>query len=59
MNKNVIFTVDAAAIPPVYNQDDAARQRLTVGAWAHHGWEVLQLGYLDTLLTQSVDNGNA
>ena len=28
-NKNVIYTVDATAIPPIYNQDDAQRvQRL-------------------------------
>jgi catecholate siderophore receptor len=32
-NKNVIFTVDATAIPPVYNQDDAQRvDGLSVGA---------------------------
>ena len=33
MNKNVIFTVDATAVPPIYNQDDAQRVNgVTVGA---------------------------
>ena len=32
-NKNVIFTVDATAVPPIYNQDDAQRVNgVTLGA---------------------------
>jgi catecholate siderophore receptor len=63
-NENVIFTVDATAIPPIYNQDDAQRVTgATVGVMGRvtDRWEVLaNLGYLDSeLRTQnSVNNGN-
>jgi catecholate siderophore receptor len=62
-NKNVIFTVDAAAIPPIYNQDDAQLVKgVTLGAMGRitDRWEVLaNVGYLDSeLQTQnSVNNG--
>jgi catecholate siderophore receptor len=51
-NENVIFTVDAAAIPPVFNQDD--RQRVdgfTIGSLGQitDRWQLLaNFGYLDT-----------
>ena len=63
-NENVIFTVDATAIPPVFNQDDEQRVNgVTVGAMGRISdrWDVLaNFGYLDTeLRTQnSVNNGN-
>jgi catecholate siderophore receptor len=63
-NENVIFTVDATAIPPIYNQDDAQRvSGATVGMMGRvtDRWEVLaNLAYLNTeLQTQnSVNNGN-
>ena len=62
-NKNVIFTVDATAIPPIYNQDDAQLVKgVTLGAMGRitDRWEVLaNIGYLDSeLQTQnSVNNG--
>jgi catecholate siderophore receptor len=62
-NENVIFTIDATAIPPLYNQDDAQRvSGATVGAMGRvtDRWEILaNLGYLDSeLQTQnSVNNG--
>lgn len=63
-NKNVIFTVDAAAIPPVYNQDDGQIVNgVTFGAMGRitPRWEVLaNIGYLDTELETQVvaNNGN-
>jgi catecholate siderophore receptor len=53
VNENVIFTVDAAAIPPVYNQDD--RQRVTgvtggIAGQVTERWSVLfSAGYLDAM----------
>ena len=51
-NENVIFTVDAAAIPPVFNQDDAQRvDGFTIGSLGQitSRWQVLaSFGYLDT-----------
>ena len=50
--ENVIFTVDATAIPPLYNQDDGQRvSGVTLGAIGRSriAWEVLaNVGYLDT-----------
>jgi catecholate siderophore receptor len=63
-NKNVIFTVDATAIPPVYNQDDSQLVKgFTVGALGRitDRWEVIaNIGYLDSEFnTQgAVNNGN-
>jgi catecholate siderophore receptor len=62
-NENVIYTIDATAVPPLYNQDDAQLVKgVTVGALGRvtDRWEVLaNIGYLDTRLeTQnSVNNG--
>jgi catecholate siderophore receptor len=51
-NKNVIFTVDATAIPPVFNQDDAQRVNgFTIGSLGQitPRWQILtSFGYLDT-----------
>lgn len=51
-NTNVIFTADAAAIPPVFNQDDAQRVNgFTVGSLGQitSRWQILaSFGYLDT-----------
>jgi catecholate siderophore receptor len=51
-NENVIFTVDATAIPPVFNQDDGQIVNgFTVGAMGRLSdrWEVLaNAGYLDS-----------
>ena len=63
-NENVIYTVDAAAIPPVFNQDDAQRVNgATVGAlgYINPRWQVLaSLGYLDTrqISQNPLNNGN-
>ena len=63
-NRNVIFTVDAAAIPPIYNQDDAQRVNgVTVGAMGRitDRWEVLaNVGYLDAELhsQNAANDGN-
>jgi catecholate siderophore receptor len=62
-NKNVIFTVDAAAVPPIYNQDDAQRVNgFTIGSAGRitRRFQVLgNFSYLDSRLqTQnSVNNG--
>jgi catecholate siderophore receptor len=49
-NTNVIFTVDAAAVPPIYNQDDGQRVKgMTVGTTGRitNRWEVFaNLGFL-------------
>lgn len=51
-NENVIFTVDATAVPPLYNQDDGQRVNgITIGALGQltEYCEVLtNFGYLDT-----------
>jgi catecholate siderophore receptor len=51
-NKNVIFTVDATAIPPLFNQDDGQLVNgFTLGAMGRvtDRWEVLaNFGYLST-----------
>ena len=51
-NKNVIFTVDATAIPPIFNQDDGQRVNgFTIGSLGQitPRWQLLaSLGYLDT-----------
>jgi catecholate siderophore receptor len=51
-NKNVIFTVDATAVPPIYNQDDGQRVNgVTVGVGGRltNRWQMLaNFGYLDT-----------
>ena len=50
-NRNVIFTVDASAIPPVFNQDDQQRVHgvsLSSLGQITSRWQVLaSLGYLD------------
>ena len=63
-NKNVIFTVDATAVPPIFNQDDSQLVKgFTFGALGRitERWEVItNFGYLDSALnTQgAVNNGN-
>ena len=51
-NENVIFTVDATAVPPIYNQDDGqVVNGVTLGALGRitDRWEMLaNVGYLDT-----------
>jgi catecholate siderophore receptor len=62
-NKNVIFTVDAAAIPPVFNQDDAQRvDGFTIGSLGQltSRWQILaSFGYLDTrqISQNPINNG--
>ena len=62
-NKNVIFTVDATTIPPIYNQDDAQLVKgVTLGAMGRitERWEIFaNLGYLDSenQSQNSVNNG--
>lgn len=52
INKNVLFTVDAAAVPPIFNQEDKQRvDGVTIGATSQitPAWQVLaSFGYLDT-----------
>jgi catecholate siderophore receptor len=63
-NKNVIYTVDAAAVPPIYNQDDGQLVNgVTLGAMGRvtDRWDVLaNIGYLDTRLQSqsAINNGN-
>ena len=63
-NTNVIYTVDATAIPPIYNQDDAQRvDGFTIGGAGQilPQWQVMaNFAYLDaTLESQNpVNNGN-
>ena len=51
-NTNVIFTVDATAVPPIYNQDDGQLVKgVTLGAMGRltDRWEVFaNLGFLDS-----------
>ena len=62
-NKNVIYTVDATAVPPIYNQDDAQKVKgftIGLGGRISPAWQVLgDFAYLDSSLeTQnSVNNG--
>ena len=62
-NENVIFTVDATAIPPVFNQDDGQRVTgFTIGSVGQIGehWQVMaNFGYLDTrqISQNPVNNG--
>ena len=61
INENVLFTVDAVAVPPIYNQDDKQQvDGLSLGATGQitPTWQVLaSFGYLDTeSLTQSPTN---
>jgi catecholate siderophore receptor len=63
-NRNVIYTIDATAVPPLYNQDDG--QRVNGIALGMNGrilerWDVnANISYLDTALeTQNAaNNGN-
>ena len=60
-NENVIFTVDAAAVPPIFNYDDGQLVRgVSLGALGRitDRWEVIaNAGYLDTeLQTQNAAN---
>ena len=60
-NTNVIFTVDATAVPPIYNQDDGqVVNGVTLGAMGRISdrWDILaNIGYLDTALeTQNAAN---
>ncbi len=60
-NTNVIFTVDAAAVPPIFNQDDGQLVKgVTLGAMGriNDRWEVFaNVGYLDSeLQTQNAAN---
>ena len=62
-NENVIFTVDATAIPPVFNQDDGQRVTgFTIGSLGQitTRWQLLaSLGYLNTrqISQNAVNNG--
>ena len=51
-NENVIYTVDATAIPPIFNQDDRQRvQGFTIGSLGQitPQWQVMaSFGYLNT-----------
>jgi catecholate siderophore receptor len=60
-NTNVIFTVDATAVPPIFNQDDGQLVKgVTLGATGRitDRWEVLaNVGFLDSeQQTQNSDN---
>jgi catecholate siderophore receptor len=63
-NKNVIFTVDATAIPPIYNQDDGQKVNgFSIGALGQlmPRWQLLaNFGYLDSrqVSQNPVNNGN-
>ncbi|HEU4690588.1 MAG TPA: TonB-dependent siderophore receptor [Vicinamibacterales bacterium] len=63
-NQNVIFTVDATAVPPIFNQDDSQLVKgFTVGALGRitERWEIItNFGYLDSALNTQGDanNGN-
>ena len=62
-NENVIFTVDATAIPPIFNQDDGQRVTgFTIGSLGQitTRWQLLaSLGYLNTrqISQNSANNG--
>jgi outer membrane receptor for monomeric catechols len=62
-NRNVIYTVDAAAVPPIFNQDDNQLVRgVTVGALGQltSRWQVIaNAAYMDaTLESQGPTSGN-
>jgi catecholate siderophore receptor len=62
-NRNVIFTIDATAVPPIYNQDDAQRVNgVSLGAAGRitDNWQVLgSFAYLDAITeSQGATNGN-
>jgi catecholate siderophore receptor len=63
-NRNVIFTVDTTAVPPIFNQDDSQLVKgVTVGALGRvtDRWEILaNIGYLDSEISTQNDanNGN-
>ena len=58
-NRNVIYTVDATAIPPIYNQDDSQRvSGVSVGSIGRitTAWEVFaNFAYLDSVLDTQND----
>lgn len=61
-NKNVIYTVDAVAVPPIFNQDDDQLVKgVTFGALGQvtSRWQLIaNVAYLDaTLQSQGVNNG--
>ncbi len=61
-NKNVIYTVDAAAVPPIFNQDDDQLVKgVTFGVLGQvtSRWQVIgNVAYLDAVLkSQGVNNG--
>ena len=62
-NENVIFTVDATAVPPIFNQDDAQRVNgFTIGSLGQitEDWQVIaNFGFLDTrqISQNPVNNG--
>jgi catecholate siderophore receptor len=61
-NRNVIYTLDATTIPPLFNQDDEQRvQGVTIGVMGRvtDRWELLwNFGYLDSeQRSQSPTNG--
>jgi catecholate siderophore receptor len=63
VNENVIFTVDATTIPPIFNQDDEQQVNgVTLGAMGriNDKWDVLaNFGYLDAeQRSQGPNNGN-
>jgi len=62
-NKNIIYTVDAVAVPPIFNQDDDQLVKgVTVGALGQvtDRWQVIaNAAYMDaTLQSQGPTNGN-
>jgi len=63
INKNVIYTADATAIPPIFNQDDGQRVNgATLGATGRvtDRWQVMaSVSYLDSRLeSQGATNSN-
>ncbi len=52
VNKNVIFVVDAGAVPPIFNQDDEQRVKgvaFGIVGRLTPGWDLnLSVQYLDT-----------
>ncbi|MFN7984104.1 MAG: TonB-dependent receptor [Vicinamibacterales bacterium] len=62
-NRNVIYTIDATAVPPLFNQDDEQVVRgASVGALGQisRRWQLLaNLGYLDARLrSQGINDGH-
>jgi catecholate siderophore receptor len=62
-NENVIFTIDALAVPPIFNQDDGQRvDGFTIGALGQisdRAQVIANFGYLDTrqISQNPVNNG--